>query len=330
MCARSAVALTVALVAGACDDEPTWRVVGEKLDAGLLSIWGSAEDDVYAVGADSGDGQGPLVLHYDGARWERLVTGATGTLWWIHGFSNGGPIFMGGDGGTILRYEGGAFSRMTTPGNATVFGIWGPTPDDLWAVGGAIGGARGAFAWRLAGDAWVEAVGFPANLPDTTALWKVHGRSATDAWMVGTNGRSVRWDGSTLTEVSTGAGESLFTVHADDAGYVAVGGFGTGAIFANETGAWRNISPPRAPALIGVVLDGDGGGYAVGEYSAMYRRHGDTWQEESSSLYFNESLHAVWIDPAGGVWTVGGQISMLPLTDGLILYKGSRDPGRIP
>ena len=43
---------------------PTWSIVSSGLDEALLSISGTAADDVWAVGADQG--RGPLVLHYDG------------------------------------------------------------------------------------------------------------------------------------------------------------------------------------------------------------------------------------------------------------------------
>lgn len=292
-------------------------------------MWGRAEDDVFAVGGDPGDGGGPLVYHFDGASWTRLDTGQTGNLWWVHGFVDG-PLFLGGDGGMILRYEGGAFTRLTTPGLDTVFGLWGSSPTDMWAVGGALGGARGAFAWRLAGDTWSLAPGFPGGLTDTTALWKMAGRSADDAWIVGTNGRSVRWNGTALTEVSTGAGESLFTVHADARGYVAVGGYGTGSVFATEGETWRNISPAGVDPLIGVVLGEDGDGYAVGQYGSVLRRDGDEFHREDLPVSVDEALHSVWIDPTGGVWTVGGQILTSPITDGIMFYKGSADPGELP
>jgi hypothetical protein len=118
-----------------------WQVIQEGLDAALLSVWGTSSSDVWTVGGDMADGTGPLVLHYDGSEWQRLLTGqAAGTLWWVFGFE-GGPLYMGGDGGVILRYEDEQFIRLQTPGQDTVFGIWGTAaatgPNEMWAVGGA-------------------------------------------------------------------------------------------------------------------------------------------------------------------------------------------------
>jgi len=314
----------VALLA-ACggSSEPDWQLVGRHLPSALLSVWGTSASDVYLVGGDAGDGQGPAVQHFDGTAWTRLATGQIGNLWWVYGFA-GGPIFLGGDGGMILRYQNGTFTRMTTPGNDTVFGIWGSSPDDLWAVGGASGGANGAFAWRLQGDAWVVAPGMPGDLAASEAIWKIYGRSANDAWMVGTNGKVVRWDGSTLTE-SKIAGESLFTAHADSDGFVAVGGFGTGKILENDGTSWRDTSPSGAPSFSGVFLSPHGD-YVVGQEGAVYTRSGAQWTEVDTGFSFDESFHSVWVDPSGGVWAVGGQTQRYPLIDGVVLHQGSHVP----
>lgn len=321
-------ATAVALLA-ACGSsgqpEEDWQVVGRHLPSALISVWGTSATDVFAVGGDAGDGHGPMVEHFDGAAWTRLETGQIGNLWWVFGFA-GGPVFMGGDGGMILRYQGGAFTRMATPGNDTVFGIWGAAADDVWAVGGALGGANGAFAWRLQGDSWVLAPGFPSELSTSETIWKIYGRSASDAWMVGTNGKVVRWDGAALTATQV-AGESLFTTHADAERFVAVGGFGTGKILENEGDGWHDASPAGAPSFIGVYLSPDDD-YAVGQEGAVYARGDAGWAavETGFTTNLDESFHSVWVDPSGGVWAVGGQVLRLPLVDGVMLHHGASVP----
>jgi len=306
-------------VAACSGGDPGWQVVHQDLPGALISVWGSGADDIWSVGGDPGDG--PMVLHYDGQQWTRLATGASGDLWWVFGFA-GGPVFMGGSGGLILRYQDGAFTTMTTPGSDTVFGIWGANPDDVWAVGGALGGARGAFAWKRDGDSWVAASGFPAGLVDSAVIWKVYGRSAGDAWMVGTNGTVVRWDGSQLSADVTGTGESLFTVHGDAERYAAVGGFGTGTILENDGSGWVDASPADASPLIGVCLTGGSSGWAVGQYGAVYRRDDGGWTADDGAPLLDESLHAVWVDPDGGVWAVGGNVLTTPLTRGVMVHRG--------
>ena len=84
------------------DAQPSWSTVFTGLPGALLSVSGSSDTDVWAVGSDSNDGKGPLVLQFDGASWKRYLTGITGDLWWAHVCPNG-RIFAGGSLGTILR-----------------------------------------------------------------------------------------------------------------------------------------------------------------------------------------------------------------------------------
>lgn len=328
---RRAAALTLvgALAAVGCGPDPDpppappaegWAVVHEGLPGALLSIWGTSATDVWAVGGDARDGTGPLVVHYDGAGWQRIPTGlAQGNLWWVFGFA-GGPIFMGGDGGTLLRYDDGDFTQLATPGNGTVFGIWGASPGDVWAVGGTVD--KNGFAWRVSGDDVEPEPTVPASVVADAAIWKMFGTSASDAWLVGSAGVSFHWDGSALTPEDTGVGSSLFTVHASGDRVAAVGGLATGFIVEND-GAGFSPAVEAAPyGLTGVFLAEPDHGYAVGQYGLTYRRDAEGWREEDNELARSEDLHAVWIDPSGGVWAVGGRISNV-LTHGVVLHKGA-------
>lgn len=310
---------------------PAWEIVERDLPGALLSVWGTSANDAWAVGGDARDGTGPVVLHRDESGWKRLETGLDqGNLWWVFGFA-AGPVYLGGDGGTILRYAAGEFSRMSTPGEETVFGIWGSSPDDVWAVGGAQE-SDGGFAWRLreGGDAWLPEPSLPAQASDGAAIWKVFGRAAGDAWLVGSNGVALHWDGEALVPGQTGVGSSLFTVHANASRYAAVGGLGSGVIVEYEAdeaaggvgGAWRDVTPADAPlSLTGVCLGQGDAGVAVGAFGGVYLRGGSGWQRADLGFTLNESLHGVWIDPSEGIWAVGGQTFSEPLTDGLMIHR---------
>jgi hypothetical protein len=310
------------------DPEPEvgWKVVHEQLDGALLSVWGTSREDVWTVGADARDGSGPIVLHFDGDAWTRVPTGlAGGDLWWVFGF-DGGPIYMGGDGGVIVRKDGDTFTPMTTPGTDTVFGIWGASPDDVWAVGGA-SDSTGGFAWRLAGDTWVAEPSLPANVPTDAAVWKMFGRAADDAWMIGSNGVALHWDGATLTPGDTGVGSSLFTVHEKDGLYTAVGGLASGIVVENAGAGWHDVTPDPAPmGLAGVTLGEDGTGIAVGVLGTVYVRDGQVWAAEDLGVGLLENLHGSWIDDEGGLWAVGGQTFAPPLTDGVMIHRGREVP----
>jgi hypothetical protein len=324
--ARASLTLTALLVA--CSNPPppetvkvaTWQVVHQNLPGALLSVWGTSGKDVWSVGGDARDGSGPLMIHFDGTSWKRMPTGLTaGDLWWVFGFA-GGPVFAGGGGGTIVRCQSGACTKMTTPGTDTVFGLWGSSPTDMWAVGGNAD-TRG-FAWRLKGDAWVAEPSLPADVVMTASIWKVFGRSANDAWLVGAKGISFHWNGTTLEKGPTGVGSSLFTVHASKSRYAAVGGDVSGVVVENDGSGWKFALNPATYGLTGVALTDGDIGYAVGQYASVYARDSKGWREEDTKLSIRNDLHGVWIDPDGAVWAVGGKTASFPLTEGVLIRKG--------
>jgi hypothetical protein len=300
--------------------QPTWQVVHEDLDGALLSVWGTAQDDVWSVGGDPGTG--PMVLHWDGSAWDTLDAPSAGDLWWVFGFT-GGPVYMGGSGGRILRTDGASFEEMATP-SATpiVFGIWGCSPDDVWAVGGNFGGGSGGFAWHLEAGEWVS-----HDLPDgeVRPVWKVIGRSCDDVRFVGESGLSFTWDGAGFAAETTGVGESLFTDALLDDTYLAVGGL-AGIILEDSGSGWQDVSPDGAPGLNGVCAAG-GEAFATGQFGAVYRRAEDGSWVEDEMPPTDQTLHACWVDPSGGLWAVGGQVLSPPLVNGVMVYRGDLDFG---
>ena len=139
-----------------------WQVAVDIEDAALLSVHGTAADNVWIVGAD--DGEGPVVLQFNGEEWTRHDTGISGDLWWVRAFDDG-TVFMAGSDAHVLRYKDGEFERLKSPGlgRDILFGIWGSAPDDIYAVGSA--GGRNGFIWHFDGADWST-----ISLPDTVEL----------------------------------------------------------------------------------------------------------------------------------------------------------------
>jgi hypothetical protein len=163
----------------------------------------------------------------------------------------------------------------------------------------------------------------PADVVATAALWKVFGTGATDAWLVGSNGVSLHWDGAAFARGDTGVGSSLFTVHASGGRYAAVGGLATGVIVELDGNDWLDVTPDPPPlSLSGVCLAGGEAGMAVGMLGTVYVRTGAGWTEEPTGFYLNESLHGAWIDGEGGLWAVGGRTASAPLIRGVLVHRG--------
>ncbi|MCC7538979.1 MAG: hypothetical protein IT379_22325, partial [Deltaproteobacteria bacterium] len=196
---------------------------------------------------------------------------------------------------------------------------------DVWAVGGT--GTSGAFAWRWDGSSWRDEP-LPDGLVDTTSLFKVWGNAADDVWLVGSRGTILHWDGSAFTAANSTTTRTLTTVHTTPDRVVAVGGFGSGTIVQRDIGGdFRDVSPEGAQQTMGVWLVGSEDGWASGINGSLLRYREGMWTFHDTGFNLAEAFHAVWVDPDGGVWAVGGQVLSEPLVQGIMLHRGAMIPG---
>jgi hypothetical protein len=282
-------------------------------------------------GAD--DGKGPVVVHYDGAAWERRETGIRGDLWWVHAI-DGGPAFFGGSDAHVLRFEDGVFERLSTPGlgKHTVFGIWAAAPDDAYVVGSVAG--RNGFIWHYDGSTFDEPAlpDLPADeYRDAPGFFKVWGLSPDDVWVVGGSGVVLHGnarDGFELVR-SGSEDEILFTVHGSRDKLAIVGGTSQGILLEVENGDVVDRTPEGAPLLQGVFVEPNGTACAVGVGGSIYEGKGDAYRPIDPGLDFaaGASLHSVWVDEKGGVWAAGGDVLTAELDQGVSLHRGESVPG---
>jgi len=321
---------------GGCPEEPSvdphadepWWVVADQIEAALLSVGGTSASDAWAVGADAG--QGGLILRYDGQQWVRLASQQPYDLWWVHATSPS-DVWIGGAGGTVLHYDGTQLVRQRTPGRAAhvVYGVWASGPADVWAVGGIA--SRYGFLWHFDGVAWTD-IPLPDDIPLTPAgelpsLFKVWGRSPTDVYAVGGSGVMLHYDGLAWSVIPTETTETLLTVHGNEDRVVAVGGGEFGVIL---DGHGRSIGPAGAPTLQGVHVDEAGVVYATGLDRTVLRGIGDSWEVVAHGLDVpTPSLHAIWRDPDGGLWTVGGNVLTSALDQGVLFHRAPTAAGVI-
>lgn len=322
---------------------PTPRVdlVLRDLPAALLSITGTSASDVYAAGAVARDDNAPLVLHYDGNAWQRLHTGVTGGLWWISTTPIDGNFYLAGADGLILRYAPATkqFTKQNTPSATPVmFGVWGTDAAHIWAVGGDLADQDGGgVLWRYDGSTWTAdpslSAARPAGVP---TLYKVWGRSPTDVYVSGRLGVVFHFDGTTWRQVSVdGDGVDpeqlpLFTIHGNADEVAASGGTPDGVILEREGDVFVNRAPRGAAQFNGVFLAPDGRGAAVGIAGTVAIRDAGVWTLQDPAIATDLDLHAAWIDPDGGIWAVGGDLTTT-LGEGIVAYGGNAEiPGTIP
>jgi hypothetical protein len=314
-----------------------WTTVASGLPGALLAITGTSATDVWSIGAD-GDGSGPMLVHYDGAAWSRIDLGITGDMWWLW---QAGPddLFLVGTGGRVLRYtpSTNTFTTESLDNTLTLWGVWGSSANDVWAVGGNPSApSYGAQVWHYDGAAWTR-----QDIPDTVdpqmAMYKVWGSSATDVWVVGSGGKVIRYDGAAWTEVVTNTTLQLFTVHGTGPNDVyVVGGAQNGAIFHWDGTNFVDESPGFAQTIQGIWATGDLP-FAAGWGGFLYNRDtpanmtdddpfSSIWTEDARGPGSLWDFHAVWVDPDGGQWAVGGAIKSAPMIEGTLIYGGDAPP----
>ena len=334
--------ITTAILTQACSshpaapaaepDVPTWEVVARDLPAALLSIDGASHTNIFAVGSDKGSG--PLVLHFDGTEWKQLSTDQHGDLWWVHAFADGSAL-MGGASATVLRLPnaGGKFERLSTPGlgRQTVYGIWGASPQDFYAVGSSAG--RSGFIWHFDGTAFHEEI-LPLDLPrmaheEIPGFFKVWGHG-DDVWVVGASGAVLHRQGAgAFAVVKTETKDTLFTVHGTGSRWLSVGGGSNGVVLAGGDHPLENLSPKGSGLLQGVFTSDQDGDWVSGERGAIYTRHGASpFQEVEHALALPvaSSLHAIFVDSAHEIWSVGGDVLTPALNAGMLVHYGKHVP----
>ncbi len=113
-------------------------------------------------------------------------------------------------------------------------------------------------------------------------------------------------------------------MHCADGKVAIVGGESGGVLFEATGDTLTDETPERAPLLQGVSVAGDGEVWAVGYGGSVYRGQGGAFEPLDTGIDFTaaQSLHSVWVDPSGGVWTVGGDVLTPELDEGVALHFG--------
>jgi hypothetical protein len=134
--------------------------------ASLNSVYGSASDDVWAVGID-GQGDG-LVLHWNGATWTQLPSLPQQSLIRIVSRSRN-EAYAVGDGSmgvTVWRWDGRAWSMIAAPtqdGSSYAIGLWiSPSSQsrDIWVLSSQGLSVLGSPNWQTVTPAFGSPVVF--------------------------------------------------------------------------------------------------------------------------------------------------------------------------
>jgi hypothetical protein len=236
-------------------DGATWAPQFTQVDLMLRGVWGSATNDVYAVGFDfAGDAR---MQRFDGTRWSEVPGFAAGAgeeleLFSLWG-SSASDIFTVGstfDGvdetSLIFHYDGSGWQRMTVTGPVapSLTDVWGSSPTDVYAVGRDAGSRNGVIL-HYDGGAWS-----PVLQLDGLVLNAVWGTAADDVYAAGfrvdpnfnVNGVIVHFDGTDWSEADIPPSDvinELWASAPDDVFAVGAGG----AVLHFDGSGWATTNP---------------------------------------------------------------------------------------
>jgi hypothetical protein len=251
--------------------QPQGKTPGSVLGQQVLAVWGSATNDVWAVGSLGS------IMHWDGSAWRSFPSGVRGYLFAVWGSGANDVWAVGGN--DILHWNGSAWSNVEYPVHLGAVGalhaIWGSGANDVWVVA-----EDGALHWD--GGTWSQ-VDIPAVHGEDDGLGfngNIWGSGANDVWVVGNWGTILHWDGaawSSVTNPATGATVFLRAIWGNEADDVWV------------VGEVDQLDPS--------------GTFPVFESGTILHWDGTAWASAESGTTFE--LGSIWGSSASDVWSVG-------------------------
>jgi hypothetical protein len=278
-------------------DGTNWSRVPSGLAGTVSGFWGSAPDDIWAVG-DQG------VSHWNGRAWGRVETGTGLGLSRVWG-SSATDVWAVGDRGTILHWDGHHWFPSVSGTTESLTDVWGAQANDVWAVAptGAMLHWNGA-TWAVVASA----------APDFQSVWS---SGPGDVWIAGTRvryghgsywdrrGIVMHWDGKDLTEVASTGNERGRTGGRWIWGNAANDVWATGGSAVRWDGhSWKSFPAPL-PRMDTEVLRSSGPNDVwITDASFLSHWNGSQW---SLSRLGPEMLdvNAIWTNGPGDAWAVG-------------------------
>ena len=280
----------------------------------LLAVRGSDAGDFWAVGA------GGTALNWDGVRWQRVETGTRETLRsvWI---APNGTVWASGTGGTLLQLRNGGWVSHPHPAS----GVWLNAIDGPADGGVVVVGESATLLARQSDGGWSQQ---PTDLPDPPPndppydfldLWAP---SQQLAWVTGTRGWMLRWDGGSWSSSQPFPGVDLRAVHGAtmDSAF-AVGG--NGQVYRWDGGDWA----PYSQTLLGPFLSGVWASSADQAWVTRAAPDAGVYAASGNALTLvpddsRQPMHAVWGTDDQNIWIVGGNGAIARLTDKVREFPG--------
>jgi photosystem II stability/assembly factor-like uncharacterized protein len=289
------------MIAHRGEDELTWTVAEVPTDAALYSVFGRANDDIWAVGSST------TILHYDGTTWESVNTGSTTVLrsvWARAGTEGNAGVWAVGSNGRLVRYSGDTWvSEQISSSDVTLNDIWG-SGEALIAVG-----TGGTISMRATDQSVWK--GQPSNDPNQRDLHAIAGFSHEELYLVGDGGTIIHYDGDKWNiqpvvgpnGVASNLTGAAYLPHGQEGAWMAVAANG-GGLELSETG-WVDMH--TKPQVDVSEMDGSdaAGVWIVGSKGLVLTQTETGWTVVDSGTEYD--LNDVEAADDGQVWMVGDE-----------------------
>jgi hypothetical protein len=291
---------------GGSSSTPAWQVVydGQTLGGAVLSVWGSAPDDVYVVGGPLGNGGAAVARHFNGVSWKDLAPGGQDSFWWVTG-SGPNDVWMAGEKGRMTHWDGASFKELPRVTTATIWGVWAKSPTEAWAVAGSPGQGAAApndVVLRWDGATW-QLDPLPMKLD--RSLNKIWGASSEDLYAIGEaatvwHRKGATWTLESQPPVAKGNLLTVFGCSATD--IYAVGGQ---SVIHSDGKTWTPAEVSLTNTVNGVTCGLPGEVLLVGGGGLKQRLVNGGWVDEFDQDPTGD-LHGAWADGQGTFWVAGG------------------------
>jgi len=295
MLSLAALLLAITFPGGSVAAVSTWVKQDSGTTVILQGISGTDARHVWAVGAEG------TILFYDGSSWTRQ-DGPVGTYYDIYALDVNNVWAVGYDG-AIAHFNGSDWEDQSLSDLLPLSGVYAADATHVWAVGGY------GSIYFYDGAGWLRQYASSTILSfesvsgtDATHVWAVGGKRVGSAFV----GGSAYFDGTSWTEIATGATSTLFGVSALDGKHVwAVGGGGEIRFFNGSV--WSKQASGTDEIIEGVYAYGGNKALAVTEGGTVFACSGSSWTREESGVttrltcvYAFDDNHA-WACGDGGV-----------------------------
>ena len=279
------------------------------------AIWGSSSQDVFVVGGGSRwysdtwyDGQGSLLLHYDGTEWRPQATSVALpyliALAGVGGTSATNVYFIGGystnsEADPAIRlFDGSSFGPLKGASSEYHF-------TDVWATADAVFAVQGGNGEVYRFEPSLAGLPGKAGIEWASCVWAASSSNAFAAGGGGYDGRFYHYDGSTWSSMTTGTTSYLSDIWgSSDTDIFAVGEAGTVCHY--DGSKWAVMPTETNNNLLGVWGSSSTDVYAVGDSGTILHYDGVQWNVVPSMT--QNQLTGVWGSSDRDVYVVGGII----------------------